>query len=478
MPDHHAPLTPSTIRWYGVGQLPVGIMVGCGSFLVFYYTQVVGLRGSLVGLVALLTSIFDAVTDPVVGAISDRTDSRMGRRHPYLVSSALPIAVVFYLIWVPPAGLGEMVIFAWLLGFGLLARLVNTVYIVPHLALGAELTADYEERNTVTMIRSVLFNVGRAGSGALLLLVFLRPTAEYPDGQLNPAAYPRFALLFAVVTVVAFLASAWKTRSRIPFLPSPGAGAPGGIMASVLRNLREALRLRSFRALLLASVSAHIGWGISDALGLYLATYFWKVSTDVLFLWGTCMFTGMFVGMPFWRRVAAYRDKRDVYLMGLTIYLVFFALPYVFKSFGFWPARESVLYVPLYCLTSGFCAHFGTGALSVVVGSMIADVTDLDELQSGSRREGVFFGAESFAWKALAGFGALFAGLVVDLVGLTQGMRAEDAGPAIVRNLGLSLGVTMTVLIGLAVFFIRRYDIDRARHAQIRAALDTRAAEP
>jgi Na+/melibiose symporter-like transporter len=107
---------------------------------------------------------------------------------------------------------------------------------------------------------------------------------------------------------------------------------------------------------------------------------------------------------------------------------------------------------------------------------MIADVTDLDELQSGSRREGIFFGAESFAWKALAGFGILFAGLVVDFVGLTQGMKAEEVGPEMVRNLGLSLGVTMTVFIGLAVIFIRRYDIDRSRHARIRAALDARAS--
>jgi Na+/melibiose symporter-like transporter len=474
VPTYQPTLTPSTIRWYGLGMLPVGIIIGCYSFLVFYYTQVLGLRGSLVGLAALLASLFDAVTDPVAGILSDRTGGRLGRRHPYLFSSALLIAVVFYLLWVPPAGLGEIALFAWLLGFGLLARLVNTFYVVPHLALGAELSADYEERNTVVMARSILINVGRAAAGALLLLVFLRPTAEYPDGQLNPAAYPRFALLFGVVILVALVASAWKTRSRVPFLSSPGSAPPGGMVTSLLRNLREAVRHRPFRAILMASVSAHIGWGISDSLGLYLATYFWKVSMDVLFIWGLCMFAGMFAGMPFWRRVAARRDKREVYLLGLAIYLLFFGLPHLCKVFGFWPEAESVLYIPLYCITSGFCAHFGTGALSVVAGSMIADVTDLDELRCGRRREGVFFGAESFAWKALAGFGALFAGLVVDFVGLSPGMGAEDAGPEMARNLGLSLGVAMTVLMGLAIVSISRYDLDRARHARIRAGLDAR----
>jgi len=314
-------------------------------------------------------------------------------------------------------------------------------------------------------------------AGAALLLVFLRPTAEYPDGQLNPAAYPRFAAVFGLITLVTLLASAWKTRPWIERLSEAPPDEPGGV-ALVYRDFRDALAYRSFRAMLFGSVSRHIAWGVSDSLGIYMATYFWKISTDMLFFWGVGMFTGLFVGLPFWRDFSRRFDKKPICMLGDGIYLFFFCIPYLLKIVGFWPDHDSALYIPAYVLTTGFLAHFGIAASGVLTGSMLGDITDLDELEHGKRREGVIFGAESFTWKALTGVGPLVAGIVIDLVGLREGVAPENVPGSVATALGLAQGGVMSIFFGMAVLFISRYDLNRARHDRILASLEERSQEP
>jgi Na+/melibiose symporter-like transporter len=476
-------LRPSSreIRGYALGAVPGGIGALAFSYLVFYYNQVLGIPASLIGLAAVLVSAFDAVTDPVAGAISDRTRTRWGRRHPFLFAMAIPSALTFYWIWAPPDGLSLTQMMVVLLTVHLVKRLIDTFYAVPYLALGAEISSDYEVRTRIVTMRNIYFHIGRAIAGALLLLWFLRPTPEYPNGQLNPAAYPRFGAVFALVTAAVLLYSAWRTRSWIGHLSEPSVAEHRGAR-DLLGEFRLVLRLRTFRALLFGSVARHIAWGVSDALGLYMATFFWGISTDVLFFWGIGMFGGLFIGLPFWERVAARFDRRPICMLGDGIYFVFFCLPYLFKVAGLWPDAGHVLYVPLYILTTGFIAHFGIAASSAMMGSMLGDVTDQDELAHGRRREGVIFGAESFTWKALTGLGPLVAGLVVDGVGLSESTDPAAVSAGTRTALGLAQGGVMAVCFALAVGFISRYDLDRRSHEEIleslRAAPTPASAEP
>lgn len=136
------PLPNREVQWYALGSLPGGIGALGFSYLVFYYNQVLGIPGSLIGMAAVVVSLFDALTDPVAGAISDRSSGRFGRRHGYLLWSSLPIALCFYLTWAPPAGLEPAALMSLLLGLHLLYRLASTFYSVPYLALGAEISKD------------------------------------------------------------------------------------------------------------------------------------------------------------------------------------------------------------------------------------------------------------------------------------------------------------------------------------------------
>ena len=476
-PDPAPPLRTATKLWYGTGQLAEGLKNECFAlFLLFYYTAVLGLSGSLAALAILLALLVDAVTDPLAGVISDRLESRWGRRHPFIFAAALPLGVFFYLAFSPPVGLDQWGLFTWLLGFAVATRLSMTLFHVPHLALGAELSSDYEDRTAIVTLQFLFARIGHAIAGALGLLWFMRATPEYANGRFNPDAYPALAASFAVMMVATILLSGWRTRERIPWLvkPEPSAERPG-VLAAVFGDLVESLRNPSFRALFLGLMLIYISWGVVTALGLHLATYFWFVSNEELIVWGIATGIGIFAGLPFWLRASLRIDKKPTFVWGIAIFTVATAVPPLLKIAGLWPAVGSPAYVPLFALTTGLVAHFGIAATMVTGRSMMADVTDEDALRFGRRREGIFFGAASFSAKASFGVGSLIAGLVIDLVGLVQGADPGSVGPSIVHGLGYTNASAILVLCGLSLAFFSRYRLDRERHAEIRAALAARA---
>ena len=475
-------LSASQLGWYGLGAAPHGVVATVGTFLVFYYNQVLGVPGASVGLAILIGSVFDAVTDPIVGAISDRTRSRWGRRHPYLLGSGLPLGIAFYLLWVPPAGLDAGGLAAWLVALLLLNKLFSTVFYVPYLALGAELSGDYHERTRVSTARAIAYNVGRSLSGAALLLFFLRPTEQYANGQLNPEGYPPFAVTFGVFTAIAILLTAWMTRAdgHRPggVDPATDDAPPGSVFLAPLRDMRDALRYRPFRSVTFAVVLSYTAFGVSDALGLYMITFFWGFSTQTLFVWGIGMSTGMFFGYWLWQRIGTRVEKRTVYLVASTGYLLCFPGPYVLAAVGWWPAPESALYFPRYIGITGVAAHVFAAGPSIMTGSMLGDITDLDELETGRRREGVIFGAESLAHKMVSGVGPFLAGLLIDLANVTPDMQPGEASAETVRILGLGQGATSIALFVGVLIMIARYDLNRAQHDRTLRTLAARRPTP
>jgi GPH family glycoside/pentoside/hexuronide:cation symporter len=471
-------LSASQLGWYGLGAVPHGVGITVGTFLVFYYNQVLGVPGASVGLAILVGSIFDAVTDPIVGAISDRTHSRWGRRHPYLFCSSIPLGIGFYFLWVPPSGLGESGLVAWLVAMLVINKLLSTIYFVPYLAFGAELSGDYLERTRVTTARSVVMNIGRSATGAALLLYFLRPTELFPNGQLNPEGYPPFAISFGIVIAMSLMLMAYKTRFDGRRLGGAGSKvgdlSAGSVFMAPLRDMRDALRYRPFRALTFAVVLSYTAFGVSDALGLYMITFFWGFPTHFLFVWGVGMSTGMYLGFWLWQTVGKHVEKRTVYLIASIGYLLFFPGPYVLAAIGWWPAPESALYVPLYIGTTGVIAHVFAAGPSIMTGSMLGDITDLDELETGKRREGVLFGAESLAYKMVSGVGPFIAGLLIDLANITPEMQPGEAPEHTIKMLGLGQGATSAALFVAAIFLIARYDLTRERHDRTLRALAER----
>ena len=212
---HRVP-TPTKIA-YGFGAVAYGIKDnGFSVFLLTFYNQVVGLPAAWVGLMLLIALLLDAFIDPAVGHLSDRTRSRWGRRHPWLYVSAIPIALTWLFLWMPPQG-EQWVQLAYLLLFATLVRMSVSLNEVPSIALAPEMTPDYHERTAVLGWRYLF-----GWSGGLIILA-----AGYGIFRLNEAGnmtlanYANYAVAGAITMLVAVLVSALGTHRRYA-RPLPG----------------------------------------------------------------------------------------------------------------------------------------------------------------------------------------------------------------------------------------------------------------
>ncbi len=466
------PRAPS-VSWpgriaFGLGSYAEGIKNGAFSyFLLFYYNQALGLSGTLSGWALFAALVVDAVTDPLVGSISDRHQSRWGRRHPFMYGSAVPFAIVFYLLFVPPEGLGQTGLFLWLAGFAIATRVALTFYSVPHMTLGAELTRDYDERTTLASVRSFL-SIGGAVSVIMGGFVFF-----FGDGgQLDRTHYPAFAATAAVAMAVTILLSGLGTHAYIPRLPRAPEHYEPLRLLRLGRELREAVSVRPFRFVLAAMIANAAVMGLLATLATYILTFFWQLEGTAL---GALLSAGMgggvigaLIATPIAHRMGS---KRNAAILGMLWFAFFTSLMVNARLLGLAPANGETLTTAL-LMAGGTVGGFGMGVLSVVTSSMVADVTDEHERLHGTRQEGIYYSSVSFVGKATSGLGTLLAGVAIDWVGLDPNADPSFVPGAVVQGLGIVYGPCVLILILVPVALLWGYDIDRERHRAIRREID------
>jgi Na+/melibiose symporter-like transporter len=449
-------LTFNTKFAYGIGQLAEGLKNSAlGTFVLFYYNQVLGLPGTLAGLALAIALVFDAFTDPLAGSISDNWQGKNGRRHPFMYASALPLAIFFYLLFSPPEGLSEIGLFLWLTATVLLTRAAMTLYHVPHIALGAELSTEYQERSQIVSFRYVFGFVGYFVSYFLGFAWFFRDTEEFPNGQFNIAAYEPYAISLSLLMAITIIWSGWGTHHRIPYLPSvPGTVAklsPIGIVTRVLAEIWGALNNHSFAWLFAGALVIFIMVGIDGALNLYLFEYFWELDSQaklyVLLIYPVGIIIGSMVS-PITHR---YINKRTGVIIGALGWAMLQIIPILLRFKGWIPengTQELVITLVSLKILQGFLA-----AQSLVsFNSMLADIADEHELKTGKRQEGIFFAAASFATKTTSGIGSFIAGVGLDLINWPRGSHVQSAADIPIETLawlGLLYG---PIVAGCAVF--------------------------
>jgi len=464
----------------GVGALPeVFKDFAIKTFLLLYYNQVLGLPAFYVSAVLFVALIVDAVTDPLVGSYSDRFRSRLGRRHPFMYASALPLGLSVYFLFVPPempSGMPEeTLLLCWLLFFVVAARVSMTFFYVPWSAMFAELSDDYEERSAIVTYR---FFFAWVGGIAMTFAVFswvFPSTAEYPQGQLNPHGYQNLALVLAICIPVAVLITTHMTRNQIPFLMQPGGNPEPFRFADALDDLRQALSNRDFRLLFAAVLTSSVVIGTNQAFEIYMRTYFWGLDTGSL-RWLSLSFTGALIAFMTVTLLQGLFDKKHL-LVGCSIALIVQGMLLVGLRFlDLLPPNGSDLLLVLLVLDSIVRAYLGTVAIVMFV-SMVADTLDVQELETGRRQEGVFNSAITFSAKATSGLGLLFAGALLDTVidfprGTTEGVAAD-----VVFRLGVVDGFVVPLANVVWMALALRFRITREQHAQVRRVLADRRAE-
>lgn len=457
---------------YGVGQAAEAIKNNTFElFLFFYYTQVLGLAGTLAGLALFIALCIDGITDPVIGSLSDGWRSRWGRRHPFMYVSAIPLAVCFYLLFLPPADLGNAGLFAWLACFAVLVRFCMTLYQVPHLALGAELSDDYEERSSLVGYRTAF---GLLGSAALVIVgfsFFFNATPAFANGQLNPAAYPEFALLFAGVMWAAIWLSAAGTHRMIPHLPAPADGLPAFRGSRVMHELRAVLSNRAFLTLFLSMLAFFMMRGVQTTLGLHATTFFWQLTPQEIQLVTLAIVAGLLAGIPFAKPLCHRFDKKWIFIGGALWALLFHVGPVMLRLYGWLPGNSDPALLLILVLAS---ILGGMGAVQplVAAGSMVADISDAHELATGMRQEGMFFGGMAFAGKAASGLGHSLAGIFIDLINFPVHVAPGAVSIDVLHQLAWLYGPGVGLIGLIAVGIFARYDLTRARIHEVQSLLN------
>jgi GPH family glycoside/pentoside/hexuronide:cation symporter len=460
---------------YGLGQMAEGIKnIALAVFIMFYYNNLLGLDAMLAGTSMLIALTVDSVSDPLVGAVSDRWRSRWGRRHPFMYVSILPLVVLFYLLFAPPAGLSQFDLFLWLTAFGILARLALTLFVVPHMALGAELCREYRTRTQLVAWRQGANSLGAMLTYALAFLVFFR------ESQLDASAYPAYAMALSLMMGGAMLISALGTHRLIPHLIKPAESKVRIGPLTIMGETIHALGNRNFRWYFSGALMIYMIIGVDTALLLYLNSYLWQISGQPL-TWITCgLFLGYLLGAPFTKVLQQHYEKRTILMISTLLIGFFQALPVVCWVMGWMPAEGSIGLITTLTvmrIMQGVTTIHG----QVTTGSMLADVADEYELQTGRRQEGVFFGAQLITYKATSGLGKFVSGIALTIIAWPTAAEVKAAGGVIAEDkmfwLAMTYGPIMSAFAVLAVLCYSRYRLDAAAHARILDALGVKRQE-
>lgn len=463
----------STKIFQGIGALPDTYKnFAFGTFLLFYYNQVLGMPAVLASVAIMIALVIDAVTDPLVGSYSDGMQSRFGRRHLLMYCSALPLGACLYLVFSPPEGLSDMGHFGWLLTFAVGVRLSMTFFLVPWNALFAEFSDDYAERSAIITFRYLCGWVGGV-TFTFCTWTFIFPSSpEFTPGHLNPAGYELFAPIVAILVFVAVLLTTHLTRRELPYLLQPVNPMPFGLR-NVLTEVLLAFKNRDFVVLFLALFLSSILIGTGSALEIYINTYFWGLAPEDL-RWFTLTIFGSMTAFVLIPLLQSRFDKKHL-LVTCMFFLLFNGMLMICLRFlDVLPDNGDPLLLKV-LIGNEIVRIAAATIVGIMFASMVADSLDAQELETGRRQEGVFSAALSFSIKATSGVGVVCGGLILDYVlAFPRGARPDAVASDTVFELGLIAGILVPSLYIIPFLITTRYRISRQVYREIHDALQTR----
>ena len=327
----------STRLYYGFGAVAYGAKSnGFNYLLLFFYSQVMGLPPQWVSFRIFIALIVDAISDPLVGYLSDNLRTRWGRRHPLMYAAGVPAAVAYYFLWAPPA-LEPEGLFVYFVTLAILIRTLLTFYEIPSTSLVAELTDDYDLRTRFLSFRFFFGWWGGLTMAVLVYLVFL-PEAkgglEYVDG------WRQYGLAASIVIGISIYVSAFGTHRHIPHLKQSPPRRAFSIKRAV-RELIETLSNRPFLVLFVAALFTAMAAGVNTSLSIYFARHFWELSSHQIGLLQLPYFLSAIAALIIAPWISQWWGKKRAAIVTSTITLVLTPLPVILRLFDWFPANGS-----------------------------------------------------------------------------------------------------------------------------------------
>ena len=453
---------------HGLGSVAYGVKDnGFSVFLLIFYNQVLGIDAGVVGTVIMAALIFDAFADPIIGELSDRTQSKWGRRLPWLYTAAIPLGIIWLLLWHPPE-MGQTGTIIWLFCTAVLARSLVAMCEVPSIALVPELTADYDERTRLMRYR---FLFGWAGG--LLMLIFAYGiffTGE--KGVSDPVGYDAYSVWGALMMTGAVLISALGQHRHVAKQSPP---APRGVgLGHAFAEAKVTLSNRAFLWLVSAAVFGLINQGLTFALTNYQLGFLWQLQQMEMLYYALILFTTVIVAFIIVPPLSARLGKKNA-----AILLAMISMTFTAGLYGSWlldlvpgaPNNPSILFMfALVAMTNSAAV-----GMMMLTSSMMADVVEASQQETGRRSEGLFFAGYFFMQKCAVGIGTFAAGMILTFADFPQNAEPGRVDVAVLDGLALYyMGTVLTFGI-IGVLVLRHFPISRESHNERLRVLNTAA---
>lgn len=436
---------------YGLGDL-----YGGGSFFIistfsmYFLITVVGLNPVLAGLIPGLGKVWDSISDPLMGYLTDNTRSRFGRRRVFFLIGIIPIVVTFTLIWVPVAFSSQLAIFFYYFFAYLFFYTCSTMVLVPYSALSAEMTLDFRKRNRLTGTR-MIFSMGATLTAGLAAQPLVDAFSTQKQGHLMMGLV--FGLFFAIPYILVYLGT-WEL---------PVAKKPLAKDYSIFRNFGSIYKNRSFRIHIAMYIFAYAAMDILMAwLKFYMIDYLKNPGFVTIGL-GTILITQM-LALPVYVRLANKRGHAVAYRIGLIIWAA------AISMMAFQQPGGSILLLAINCFFIGA----GMSAGVVIPFQLLPFVADVDELMTTEHRAGTYAGAMTLVRKLIQGAFVLpLLGLLLTLIGY----QAHPADVELIQNTSTLAWLRVlfvgspAILAVLGILVSTRFPITPESHAILRGEI-------
>jgi glycoside/pentoside/hexuronide:cation symporter, GPH family len=423
----------------GMTDLPIDVL------LIPFYTETMGVGAAVVGWIALAAGIWDGIVDPFIGTLSDRLRTRFGRRRPFFLIAAIPFGLSFGLLFSP---MGNAAL--WFLILFLLFRLMGSMYLIPHVSLGAEMSDDYDERSSIMGYNRFFFITG------ILLGVFV-PTIllEVLPGNIHQS-YTILGVIIGSVVALTGLYTFFTTREdpSHQFVPTI--------------NYRQGLKLifsnKAFMILTISYLLYHTAQAVTVTLLVFFAIYWMKIAESTILLAIPIYLVTALIAVPGWVAISKRVNKKNAFTASLLVSMISTASLLLVGEGG-----TTIMFVIM------AFAGLGYGGMMTLPPAILADIVDMDELESYERREGIFFGTWEFIRQICSNLGRWAPMMGLALLGYVSGADVQVPGVAAGIRYMFSLGPAVLYLVGILV--MASFPLTRALHQEIRRQLEARRTE-
>ena len=456
--------------FYASGAVANGVKTDAFTFfLLFFYSNVIGLSPGLASLAIFIALMVDAFTDPLMGVISDRTRHKFGRRHPYFLLGMIPMGLSYFMLFSIQTSweLSQQYLFVWMLTFTMLTRLGMTIFEVPHRSLGSEMSRSYTERTSIFATRELFGWMGGLFNAFLAYTIFFKDTPDYMPGTKNPEPWIYYGMTGATIMCISVLVTYFGT---LKYRETYEVEIAAFNLRLILNQIFIALKNKSFLIFFFGYLFIAVSWGMGSSLQIYMNTYFWEFKSIML---------ASYLGIYVLSTISAFLlvpalvkviEKRTILLLAIMFAALIPPIPIFLFINGFLPASGTW---DLFYATIPF-VYIGNTCLSssaIIRESMLGDISDEVQLDSKIGQQGLMFASSSLIGKLNTGLGILMAGIALEFISFPQGMDVTPSAENIF-NLAMVQGPLVAILMFIPFGIFSIYGIDRYRHQEILAKLE------